>query len=127
MNILGIDYGKKKVGVAASSGSLAFPLKVIKYSRDEKLIQEIKNLLEREKATVLIIGVSEGESERAAREFGEKVSRELLIPIHFMDETLTTADAELLSLEAGIKRSKRKKMEDAYAAALVLQNYLDSH
>ena len=46
--------------------------------------------------------------------------------IIFHDETLTTKDAIRLSIEAKVNRKKRKEMEDAYAATLMLQNYLDS-
>ena len=43
------------------------------------------------------------------------------------DETLTTKEAQRLSLEAGLPRKKRRGMEDAFAATLMLQSYLDNH
>ena len=47
------------------------------------------------------------------------------VKIVLQDETLTTSDAQTLSREAGIKRIKRKSLEDAFAATLILQSYLD--
>jgi len=47
-------------------------------------------------------------------------------PVETFDETLSTYNAQRASIEAGMKRKKRKDMEDAYAATLILQGYLDS-
>jgi len=47
------------------------------------------------------------------------------IPIDFMDERLTSVEAERLMLEAGVRRDKRKANLDARAAAIILQTYLD--
>ena len=47
-------------------------------------------------------------------------------PVETFDETLSTHDARRVSIEEGMKRKKRKGMEDAYAATIMLQGYLDS-
>lgn len=124
--VLGIDYGDKKVGLAISSGSLATPLKVIKYSDVSELIEKIKNIVLQQKAEKLVLGVSEGKSAEKSREFGHKLSKELNLPVEFVDETLSTQAVQALAIEAGMKRKKRKTMEDAFAAAFILQSYLDS-
>jgi len=56
----------------------------------------------------------------------ETIEEKLKIPIVFQDETLTTRRSQELSIEAGIKRKKRKALEDAYSATLILQSFLDS-
>lgn len=122
MAILGIDYGLSKIGLAVSSGSLAAPLKVIKYSNPDELHNKIQEVLYKEGIEGIVIGVSDGEIEKKSREFGKKFN----LPVYYMDETLSTKDAERLSIEAGIKRKKRRNMEDAYAAALILQQFLDT-
>ncbi len=124
--ILGIDYGLKKVGLAVSVGTLASPLKVIRYSSLEQLVIEIKQTAEKENIEVLVVGVSEGKSAESARKFGGVLAEELNLPVNFVDETLSTQDVQRLTQEAGMKRKKRKEMEDAFAAALILQSYLDS-
>ena len=49
----------------------------------------------------------------------------LNVPVETFDETLSTQDAQRMSKEAGIKQKRRHLMEDAYAAAIMLQNFLD--
>ncbi|HTK03446.1 MAG TPA: RuvX/YqgF family protein [Alphaproteobacteria bacterium] len=113
MRILGIDYGRAKVGLAIGEGSLAEPWKVVKPS-------EVKKILEEENFEKIIVGVSEGEMAKESKEFAKKLGAETF------DETLSSQDAQRLSIESGMNRKKRKNMEDAFAASVMLQNYLDS-
>lgn len=121
MRILGIDYGKNKIGIAFADGSLAEPIQVIRYSSPGNLKEKIKQLIKKFDVEKIVVGISEGkmaeESINFAKEFGAET----------FDETLSTQDAQNLSREAGISQKKRRKMEDAYAAAIILQNYLDNH
>jgi putative Holliday junction resolvase len=119
--ILGIDYGRKKTGLAIAEGPLAEPLFVIRYSDIKTLEAKIKELVEKYKIEKIVIGVSEGKMGKESREFADRLGAETF------DETLTTKEAQNLSIEAGINQKKRQEMEDAYAAAIMLQNYLDSH
>ena len=120
MKILGIDYGRSKIGLSIADSPLAEPFKVIRYKNKESAIEEIKKIIEKENVEKVVVGVSEGkmaeESRSFAREFGAET----------FDETLTSQDAQQLSREAGIGRKKRKELEDAYAATIILQNYLDN-
>lgn len=113
MKILGIDYGRSKIGLAIAEGPLAEPWKVIKPG-------ELKRVLENENFDKIIIGISGGQMGEEQKKFAESIGAETF------DETLTTKEAQKLSLEAGISRKKRRALEDAYAATLILQNYLDS-
>jgi putative Holliday junction resolvase len=124
--LLGIDYGDSKIGLAISSGVVAAPLSVVRYKDQNELLRRLKKISEEERAEKLVVGISEKDSEQKARDFGEKLSKHLGLPVEFADETLSSKDAQMLSIEAGIKRKKRKNMEDAFAAALILQGYLDS-
>lgn len=126
MKILGIDYGRKKIGLAISESSLAEPLSVIRFDTFDKAIEKIKAIIDSEKVGRIVLGVSEGLMAKEEKEFGLKLSDQVKIPLTLQDETLTTHDAQELSIKAGIKRKKRRAMEDAYSAALILQNYLDS-
>jgi putative transcription antitermination factor YqgF len=120
MKILGIDYGKRKVGFAIADGPLAEPLQVIKYSDADVLKAKIKQIIESEKIEKVVVGVSEGEMGRESENFAREIGAETF------DETLSTRDAQTLSREAGINRKKRHELEDAYAAAIMLQNWLDN-
>ncbi|HSX49044.1 MAG TPA: Holliday junction resolvase RuvX [Candidatus Saccharimonadales bacterium] len=123
--LLGIDFGLKKIGVSIATSKLADPYLVIRYSNIEELIEKIDGICEKEGIGRVIIGVSEGEMAIATKEFGEKLALSLPVPVDFFDETLSTQDAQRLAMDAHMKRSKRKEMEDAMAAAVMLQNYLD--
>lgn len=120
MNYLGIDYGRKKVGLAVSNSKLAEPVKVIRYKDIKSLVQQIKQIVETEKIEKVIVGISENEMGEESKQFAN------LLEAETFDETLTSHDAIRLSIQGGIKRKKRKEMEDAYAATIMLQNYLDS-
>lgn len=126
MKILGIDYGKSKVGLAVSEGFLAEPFKVIRYKDDQVLYDEIKQIIKKEEIGKVLVGVSEGKMAEESKKFALDVSLLSDVIVETYDETLTTHDAQKLSMEAGISRKRRREMEDAYAAAIMLQNYLDS-
>ena len=119
MKIIGIDWGKTKIGLARSEGSLAEPWRVVKPI-------ELEKILLAEKPELIVVGISENQSAQKARDFGTKLSEKLGIKVELVDETLSTAEAQIRSREAGIGQQKRHGMEDAYAAAILLQNYLDS-
>ena len=120
MKILGIDYGRKKIGLALGVGSLAEPMKVIRYSDTKILEGQIKKIVEEENIEKIVVGISEGEMGEESKRFAQSIGAETF------DETLTSKEAQRLSIEAGISRKKRKGMEDAYAASIMLQSYLDS-
>lgn len=120
MRYLGIDYGRKKIGVALGNGILAEPLKVIRYIDLKWLVQEVEEIVKKEKIDKIVVGVSENEIGEESRHFADLLGAETF------DETLTSQDAISLSIQGGIKRKKRKNMEDAYAAAIMLQNYMDN-
>ena len=63
----------------------------------------------------------------AAKAYGELLKEKFNLPIDFIDERLTTVEAERMLVEqADASRKKRKKVIDKLAASLILQNYLDA-
>ena len=126
MRILGIDYGRKKIGLATADGVLAEPLKVLRYQDIGGLSEEIKKIVHDLKVEKIVMGVSEGKMAEETKKFGRRLQKKLGIPLIFQDETLSTQQAQELSIKAGIKRKKRRELEDAYSATLILQSYLDS-
>ena len=118
--ILGIDYGRSKIGLATSEGLISEPWKVIHVKSFEDAVGKIKSVIIEASVDKVVVGVSEGKMGEESKKFAEKIGAET------SDETLSTQDAQRMSIEAGISRKKRREMEDAYAAAVMLQNYLDS-
>ena len=125
MKILGIDYGRKKIGIAFSEGKLANPLGSVKNSGWLEFKENLGKIIAQEKIGKVVIGISEGQMGKETREFGEKLKREIPVLIEFFDETLSTQEAQRLSRETGMSRKKRQGLEDAFAACVMLQSYLD--
>ena len=125
MQLLGIDYGRKKIGLALSGGKLAEPYEVLKVRFIDEGVEKVGEVVKEKKVKKIVVGISEGKMAEEAKAFGEKVGYLTNKPVVFQDETLSTLDAQELSIKAGIKRKKRKQLEDAYSAALILQSYLD--
>jgi len=125
MKILGIDYGRSKIGLAVSSGSLANPVKVIRYSDTKVLVDQLLKFIEEGEIEKVVFGISEGEMGKESKNFSINFGKLVNIPVETFDETLSTQEAQILSREAGIHQKKRHEMEDAYAAAIILQNYID--
>ena len=137
MRILGLDYGSKTVGVAVCDplGITAQMVETIVREREDKLrrtLARIQALVEEYKIERIVLGYPKNMNntlgERAARteEFKAALERRTGIPVILWDERLTTAAAERVLIERGVRREHRKETVDQIAAALILQGYLDS-
>jgi len=127
MRILGIDYGRAKVGIALGINGFSEPLNVIRYKDIKILSDRIKLIIEKEKIEKIVVGISEGQMAQETKEFVKAIQPFIQSTIILSDETLSSQDAQRMSREAGIGRTKRREMEDAYAASIMLQGYLDSN
>ena len=125
MNILGIDYGEKKIGIALATSKIAEPLGVIKFEEWGKFVERLVEIITEDKIEKIIIGLSEEETGKKTKQFAERLKKEISIPVEYFDETLSTQEAQRLSREALVKRQKRTALEDAFAASVMLQNYLE--
>jgi len=125
MILVAFDYGRKKVGMAVADGPMARPVKVIRGRNFQEILDKSVAEIEFHEAQKVIIGLSEGQLSFEQKNFASEIAKRTSLPVELQDETLTTYDAKRAAIEAGIGRLKRKKMEDAYSAALILQSYLD--
>jgi len=139
MRSLGLDIGDRKTGVAISDpdGVLATPLTVIERRNQEDVIADIIKLVEQYKVECIVVGLPyslEGHLTQQAmkvKDFTEKLqnviaSRSPKINIQMWDERLSSVAAERLMIEAGTRKNKRRQHQDALAAAIILQGFLDS-
>jgi putative Holliday junction resolvase len=134
MRYLCLDLGRRRIGVAKSDETrlIATPVGVIQVHNQEQVFREIVRLVEEYQAARLIIGLpiqlngQEGIEANRARTFAADLENYLSVPIDFMDERLTSVEADRLMLEAGFNPNKRRANIDATAAALILQAYLDT-
>jgi putative holliday junction resolvase len=120
-NILGIDFGKSKHGVALSMKGLSAPLGVFK---SENFDNALASLALEHKIAAIVIGLPEGVQKQSAESFAKRVKEITNLPTYLVDETLSSIEAQRLSIENGMSRKKRHNMEDAYAACLILDSFV---
>jgi putative Holliday junction resolvase len=137
MRVLGIDVGRRRIGLAISdpSGTLARPLTTLTIAAGDaidRVAQEVARLAsEDEGLTAIVVGVpsrldgSPTDETAYVTTFIDALQRRTGIRVEREDERLTSWEAESrLALREGDWR-KRKKQLDATAAAVILQDYLD--
>ena len=122
-NFLGIDYGRKYLGLALATTPLAEP--VAFWENNETVLPRLKKISQKHQVDTIVIGISEGAMAEETKTFAQKVKQVCQQPVIFHDETLTSHEASLKLRHA--KRSKRGRPQDAFQAALMLQDYLDTH
>ncbi len=126
--LLGLDIGKKKVGIAVSDQTctLARALKTVSL---KALKFELQNLLkEFEDLQGLVLGLPKsksGDAEKEMMKLGSQLSEQFNLPVYYEDERLTSWAARDLLKEAGYKPEKVKELEDQVAAQLILQSFLN--
>ena len=132
MRWLSIDHGTKKIGLAFSDELeiLASPFEVWP-QEEERTLERLTRLCKQEGVQALAVGLprhkdgAESATAPAARAFGEALSVSTGLPIRFVNEHLSSAEAERLLRERGVKPEKRKAMLDAAAAAVILSELLE--
>jgi len=122
MRILGIDYGEKKSGLAAAQNGLVEPLLVLK---TKELSLWIAKKDKEEKIEKIVLGLPGGALNQKIKTFGEELKKALSIKVEFFGEDLTTLDAQKILGKIKRKRNYKKRMEDAVAAAIMLESYLE--
>lgn len=134
MPILGIDYGKRKVGFAISdpSRNISVPLEVGQFDKEDQKIAYILNMVEKHKICGIVIGKpvnmdgSSSEGEKVIEKFAGLLANSSELPIFLQDERLSTKAAHSLLKSAGIKRKARDEMDDQISASLILETVIDS-
>ncbi len=132
---LGIDYGKKRVGIAISD-SLQIIASALTTIDTPNIFTFLKDLLEKEEIDCFVIGEPKNldgtptDSTVITKEFVAKLSKKYPhISIKRIDERFTSKIAKQSILDAGIKKMKRrdKALVDKVSAAIILQSYLDAN
>jgi putative holliday junction resolvase len=132
--ILGVDVGLKRVGIAQSdlTGVLASPLGTFSY--DDAIVR-IARMCDAGEVQLIVVGWpltlrgEEGDSVDMVRKFLVRLEKGTGgVPIQTLDERFTSTIARQSIRDSGARQKKRRKKEliDSTAAAILLQNYLDS-
>ena len=131
MRLLALDIGERRIGIAISeSGILATPHSVLLRKSKKEDFARLQQLIIDLKIGRVIVGLPYslsaleqiGPQARRIRRYAEELAQTIAIPLEYFDESYSTVDAA-----AYLAESKRKKVPlDAAAAAVILQNYLDT-
>ena len=135
MRVLGIDYGRKRVGLAVSDEAAFLARPLDPYLRTRSLdrdLQQVAQLAKGFQAETNVVGLplnmdaTKGEMAHEVEAFVEQLRATSGIQVVLSDERLTSAEAERVLIEGNVKRKDRKQLRDGLAAVLILQGYLDS-
>lgn len=116
--VLGLDYGEKRIGTALLTHSLPSPVGVIAHS--DKTFDEIKQFCQDQQIELIVVGISEGKTEVATREFIEHLQKTVKIPVTTWDETLSTQEAQ-----QRLGHLLNKFPLDALAASVMLEDWYE--
>ncbi len=134
MRVLGIDYGRKRIGLARSDEGaiLASPLPV--YTRsgsDADDLDRLVHLISGQDVARIVIGWplhmngTEGEMAGEVRALARELQTRTGLPVDLFDERWTSTQAEDVLIAGDVSRRRRRNLRDGLAATLILQGFLD--
>ena len=131
--LLGIDPGKKRVGIAISDENklVSTPLKTIVKKKNIDVTNEILEIIKENNIKGIVVGNpinmdgSMGPSSQSAKDFAKNLSNTISIPIVMWDERLSSQAAFNLSSSLDINTSKKVEKLDQNAASFILQGAID--
>lgn len=131
---LGLDVGKKRIGVAGCDRTLliATGITTIERTSFNMDVEKIRQIVAEREVQVLVVGLpysmdgSLGFQALQVQKFATRVAKALGLPLEYMDERLTSYQAEQMLITEGRSLSRYKDLIDRKAAALILQRWLDA-
>lgn len=131
MRYLAIDLGGKRTGLAVGSDvtRLASPLEVIAAGNDAQRLDAIAKTIDSQGPDALVLGLplnmdgSEGPAAKNARAFAAMLGERFGLPVHLVDERLTSDAADAQLAQRGLTHKQKKQRRDALAAAAILRDF----
>jgi len=131
--ILGLDYGRRRIGVAVSDplGVTAHAVETWKGLRWESVREKIRTLVKELGIERIVVGFPltlKGEKGRMAREaerFASGLKKKMDVPVILWDERLTSIQAQRVLQTLETRSSRKKEEVDLMASVFILQSYLD--
>jgi putative Holliday junction resolvase len=130
---LGLDVGRKRLGVAGCDGTglIATELTTIERASFEQDLAKLKQIIEERNIQIIVVGLpysmdgTLGFQAKQVQKFARKLARALQLPVEYVDERLTSVEAEAqLKTQKGFCY-RNKGAIDRRAAAIILQQWLD--
>ena len=130
--MLALDVGNRRIGLAISDalGLTAQPLQTLARHSKRADLEALTAIAKQHDVQQLVIGLplrmggEDSAQTNRVRQFAGEVSAALALPVHFVDERLTSWEAHQMLDQSKLDRLERKGKVDAVAAVLILQAYL---
>lgn len=131
MRILGIDYGERKIGIALGDTEtrIASPWMILENNGHGESIKQIKLICEREQVDRVLIGIPHDSRDPSQESNQAQIVRRFILDLRHIGIPVDEADESLTSAEAKhhLQAMQSKADDDAIAAAILLQAYLDKN
>lgn len=132
--IMALDFGIKRIGVALSDQLKMFSYAYKTILNDEKVIEQINKIIIEKSVIEIVLGipnenrVSKYSVVEKIKKFKSEMEQKFSLNVILWDETFTSSIAQQKIIESVNKKQKRQNKEllDMHAAAIILQEYLDS-
>ena len=133
ISALGLDVGSKRIGVAGCdrTGLIAAGLTTINRQSFQQVQAQLQQLVTERDVQILVVGLpytmngAIGAQARQVQKFAQAMAKALQLPLAYVDERLTSYQAEQLLHAQKISPSRNKGLIDRKAASLILQQWLD--
>ncbi|MEM9904712.1 MAG: Holliday junction resolvase RuvX [Cyanobacteria bacterium P01_D01_bin.44] len=133
VSALGLDVGTKRIGVAGCdrTGLIATGLTTLEGQSFKNIVARLQALVNERQVTVLVVGLPYtlggeiGAQARQVQKFTRRLSAVLDLPVEYVDERLTSFQAEQMLLAENRAPSRHRPLIDRKAAAIILQQWLD--
>lgn len=135
MKLLGVDYGRRRIGLAAADTETSFVqgLTTLDRRKNASPAETIARMATQNGAEIIVIGLALDNDEQdttmslEARSFGKEIKSAATCPVEFVDESFSSVQADRLMLYRSRSFRRDKGNRDRIAACLILENYLKEH
>ena len=134
VSALGLDVGSKRIGIAGCdrTGLIATGITTLHRTTFVQDVEELKRIIQERDVEILVVGLpysmdgSLGFQARQVQKFTKRITAILKLPVEYVDERLTSYQAEQKIIAERRSPSRNKGLIDRKAAALILQQWLDT-
>jgi putative holliday junction resolvase len=133
MRYLAIDLGAKRTGLAVGDDAtrIVTPLEIIATSNAAERLRQIARAVADHEPDALVVGLpvnmddSPAAAAKSVQNFAAELGQRFKLPVHLIDERLTSYAAEQQMNQTGLTHKGKKSRRDALAAAAILRDFLD--
>jgi len=119
MNLLAIDYGTKRIGLAISIKNIITPIDPIK--NDSQKFSQIQKIINQYQIEKIYIGISEGDFAIITKDFVKELKKMVICSIETIEEAVSTIEANQIFITNKNKKKNYKKSIDSISAAVILR------